>query len=268
MESSQLGYTLTGEPAYLASYNEGLTHVDRDFGRLRENVGGSRDLETAADRLIQAKNAWLAHANGTVSLRQKGKTPDTDWNKLGRTLRDDLNQRLAAIVQDQIKVRDSRMRAVTRVKHIFVGSCCVIAILLALSVGQLVRRQFQVLALNHRHALHTAHLRNAALARSETELEQQKEWFRVTLTSIGDGVIVTDKEGRVVFMNHEAEKLTGWPSVEALLSPLGVVFRLVHEETREKDRRLGQRGFPHEQGGRGGQAGRAPQPHGRGVADR
>lgn len=234
MESSQLGYTLTGEAPYLASYNEGLTHVDGDFDRMRSLVSDSRDLRTAADQLIQSKDAWLAHAKATVSLRQKGKTPDETWNGLGRTLRDDLNQRLASMVQQQIAVRDARLRDVTRMKHVFVLSCCSIAILLALTVGQLVRRQFHRLALNYRHALHTVQQRHTALLRSEIDLEQQKEWFRVTLTSIGDGVIVTDKDGRIVFMNHEAEKLTGWTSVEALLSSVGVVFRVIHEQSREK----------------------------------
>ena len=63
-----------------------------------------------------------------------------------------------------------------------------------------------------------------ALERSDADLEKQKEWFRVTLTSIGDGVIVADPEGRVVFMNHEAERLTGWNTFDALLQPLGPRF--------------------------------------------
>jgi PAS domain S-box-containing protein len=54
----------------------------------------------------------------------------------------------------------------------------------------------------------------------------------VTLTSIGDGVIVTDRQGRVVLMNHESERLTGWTIVEALHQPLSAVFKIVNEKTR------------------------------------
>ena len=57
--------------------------------------------------------------------------------------------------------------------------------------------------------------------------------LRITLSSIGDAVIATDKEGRVVFMNPVAEKLTGWTQDEAVGQPLEAVFRIVNEETRQ-----------------------------------
>jgi PAS domain S-box-containing protein len=234
METSVLAYESQPETPLLAPFEEGKTHVDADFAKLRKVVSGVRDLANAADQLIQTKDTWVAHAEGTISQRAKGKVPAAEWARLGGTLRDNLNNQLSQLVQSQIALRDQRLRDVTHMKHVFVLSCCIVAIFLAIAVSQLVRRQFAVLALDYRKAMDTAHQRNQALLRSEVDLEQQKEWFRVTLTSIGDGVIVTDKDGRIVFMNHEAEKLTGRTSVEALLAPLGDVFRLVHEQTRQK----------------------------------
>jgi PAS domain S-box-containing protein len=106
-------------------------------------------------------------------------------------------------------------------------------VVLAVAAALLVRRPFMELAVDYRTALHTIEQRHAALVRSEADLEAQKEWFRVTLTSIRDGVIVTDQEKRVVFMNHESERLTGWKNVEALLKPLPSVFRIVDEKSRQ-----------------------------------
>jgi PAS domain S-box-containing protein len=131
-------------------------------------------------------------------------------------------------------LHDERLQNVDHTKHVLAWTSGVLAIILAITVSQLVRRQFVGLALEYESALKTIEQRHAALARSEADLEQQKEWFRVTLSSIGDGVIVTDREGRVVFMNHESERLTGWNSVEALLKPLAQVFHLINETTREK----------------------------------
>jgi PAS domain S-box-containing protein len=233
METSVLAYELQPAPSLLAPFEEGRSHIDDDFATLRRTVTGNHDLENAADQLIQVKDTWLAHAEGTISQRQKGKVPAAEWARLGGTLRDNLNDQLALLLQKQIIVRDQRLREVNHMKHVFVLSCCAVAILLAFAVSQLVRRQFGALALEHQNAMNTTQQRNQDLLRSEVDLERQKEWFRVTLTSIGDGVIVTDKDGRIVFMNHEAEKLTGRTSVEALLAPLGDVFRLVHEQTRE-----------------------------------
>ena len=59
------------------------------------------------------------------------------------------------------------------------------------------------------------------------------ELWKMTLASIGDGVIATDVEGRVTFLNPVAEQLTGWPLEDARGVPLTVVFNIVNETTRE-----------------------------------
>src|SRR5437016_736902 len=51
---------------------------------------------------------------------------------------------------------------------------------------------------------------HVSLEQTPEALHEQREWLRVTLASIGDGVITTDTEGRVTFMNPVAESLTGW----------------------------------------------------------
>jgi PAS domain S-box-containing protein len=68
---------------------------------------------------------------------------------------------------------------------------------------------------------------------AEEELRRQRELLAVTLASIGDAVIVTDTNGRVTFINGEAEHLTGWASGEALGQPLASVFNIINEQTRQ-----------------------------------
>jgi PAS domain S-box-containing protein len=68
--------------------------------------------------------------------------------------------------------------------------------------------------------------------RAEAEAAQQREWFRVTLGSIGDAVIATNLEARVIFMNHRAEALTGWRQEDATQRLLTDVFDIVNEQTR------------------------------------
>jgi PAS domain S-box-containing protein len=67
--------------------------------------------------------------------------------------------------------------------------------------------------------------------RSEEAAQQQREWLRVTLASIGDAVITTDIQERITFLNPVAEALSGWPSAEAIGKPLAQVFRVIHEQT-------------------------------------
>jgi len=63
-----------------------------------------------------------------------------------------------------------------------------------------------------------------AQKRFERELAAEKESLAVTLRSIGDGVITTDIQGRIVMINHAGENLTGWSSREAVGQPLKAIF--------------------------------------------
>lgn len=66
---------------------------------------------------------------------------------------------------------------------------------------------------------------------TETELATEKERLSVTLRSIGDGVITTDINGRVVFLNKVAEELCGWSSEEAYGKLSTEVFNIINEKT-------------------------------------
>jgi diguanylate cyclase (GGDEF)-like protein/PAS domain S-box-containing protein len=62
-------------------------------------------------------------------------------------------------------------------------------------------------------------------------LAQEKERAQVTLASIGDGVIRTDPEGIIDYLNPVAERLTGWTAAEACSQAVGTVFNVVDEVT-------------------------------------
>jgi diguanylate cyclase len=70
----------------------------------------------------------------------------------------------------------------------------------------------------------------------EKNLINEKDLFKVTIQSIGDGVITTDLEGKIVLQNKAAEKLTGWSSTDAKGKSLSEVFKIMHKAT----------GIPHE----------------------
>lgn len=65
-------------------------------------------------------------------------------------------------------------------------------------------------------------------------LHQTQEEYSATLYSIGDGVIVTDKKGKIRHMNPTAENLTGWSEGDAKNSSIEEVFRIIDENTGEK----------------------------------
>ncbi|MBA4358818.1 MAG: hypothetical protein C0405_13955, partial [Desulfovibrio sp.] len=68
---------------------------------------------------------------------------------------------------------------------------------------------------------------------AEEAVRQSEERLAVTLRSIGDGVITTDTQARVVMLNKVAEELTGWTQAEAQGRPIGQVFNIISELTRQ-----------------------------------
>lgn len=67
---------------------------------------------------------------------------------------------------------------------------------------------------------------------AEQAIYEEKERLRVTLQSIGDGVITTDNTGLIVSLNPIAEQLTGWTEKDASGKKAKDVFRIISEETR------------------------------------
>jgi PAS domain S-box-containing protein len=84
-------------------------------------------------------------------------------------------------------------------------------------------------------SLRAARLRTAAdqaeLRRAFEAQKAERDRFEITLASIADAVISTDPEGRVIFLNPVACRLTGWNPEEAAGRPLCEVFRLVEGDS-------------------------------------
>ena len=67
----------------------------------------------------------------------------------------------------------------------------------------------------------------------EEALFREKESAQITLQSIGDGVITSDANCNVEYVNPVAEELTGWKVDDGSGRPIDEIFRGFHEETCE-----------------------------------
>ena len=70
--------------------------------------------------------------------------------------------------------------------------------------------------------------------KSEALLKREKELLETTFFSIAEGIIVTDKSGRITLMNAIAEKYTGWTKAEACGREFHEVYNNINIETRER----------------------------------
>lgn len=105
--------------------------------------------------------------------------------------------------------------------------------LLELADGRVLERFTKIQVVEERNVGRVWSFRDITeTKRAVDELRQQREWFQVTLSSIGDAVITTDIQGKVTFLNPVAETMTGWNLDEAFGQPLDKVFTIINEETR------------------------------------
>ncbi|WP_439627070.1 PAS domain S-box protein [Gemmata sp.] len=172
--------------------------------------------------------------------------------RLGVAVHEVRGKNLAAVVADPPDEVAHYLRACSRTRSLVLGSLALLApgggvecraegTLLsprtegsgAVLMLRLVPKESAVgrfVALNQRIADlgREVHRREAA----EAAARQEAERLRVTLHSIGDGVIVTDAEGRVRLLNPVAQAMTGWALDVATGAPLPEVFHIVNEDTR------------------------------------
>ncbi|MDB6053031.1 MAG: sensor hybrid histidine kinase [Verrucomicrobiales bacterium] len=65
------------------------------------------------------------------------------------------------------------------------------------------------------------------LKKAQEYLANEKELLDVTLRSIGDGVISTDANGKIILLNTVGEELTGWKKEEAMGVHCNAVFQTI-----------------------------------------
>jgi PAS domain S-box-containing protein len=82
-----------------------------------------------------------------------------------------------------------------------------------------------------------------ALYKNQVEIKIRKTefWLAAVLRSVGDGVIVSDKKGRITFMNQAAENLTGWKKEDAFGEKLMEVLHIKDEEPGDLEKHLAEK---------------------------
>ena len=89
-----------------------------------------------------------------------------------------------------------------------------------------------LLAHSQRQAIERADLEAARRRRAEEAEKHQRQQYEITLSSIGDAVVVTDTHGRITFTNDVARRILRYPDSQLAGRPFEEVFRICNEHTR------------------------------------
>ncbi len=216
-ETGQRGFLYTGRAEYLAPYDLAIKQVDPAINRLAELTA---DNQREQKRIAQLRNLAarkLAELSKTIEVYRSG-DPDAAralvQTDRGLLTMDAIRSVISEMQQDETDLRTARTYIYARSVRVTV--ICIYAASILAAVGLILLAYFI--------------LREMALREKfSAEIKQREQWFRVTLTSIGDGVIATDEHGVVTFINPVAEQLTGTTFSQAKGKAVTEVFPIFSE---------------------------------------
>jgi PAS domain S-box-containing protein len=219
-ETGERGFLLTGQDEYLDPYIAALPHLHRDMNALKAEArdnGGQQDRVAKLAEMIQERLDLLGER--VERRRQRARDPEAlAAAAKGKEQMDVIRALVAEIKQNEqrlLREREARSRQAYSV---------------ALTTGLITDLSGLAAALAFVWLVNRSML---ARQQAAAAIREQQEWLRVTLSSIGDGVIATDTNGRIVLLNPVARALTGWSPDEADRQPLENVFHIVNEITRK-----------------------------------
>ena len=213
-ETGQRGYFLSGSEAYLFPYNTALREID---GRL-----------STLEARMQARNGSMEELqalSGLVTTRLNLLASGIELYRSGRE-----REALSVVRSGQGKVAMDAIRAMVGERVLSEQRNVMRLMALERDARQAtLRSSLSVSAL----AVFLMVLLAYVVRRDSARLRLSEERLATTLRSIGDAVIATDVQGTVTMINPVAEQLTGWPHGQAIGQPLGKIFHIVNEQTRE-----------------------------------
>lgn len=225
-ESGLRGYENTSDSRFLQPYLEASPLLQAEFDKMEALPGLDTVEKHYIDDLIEKQQIWQdAFAVPVMAtIRAGGQARDVDLNLRGKAMMDDIRQDIAKTTRNAEQRRVARIHLwrsqVRKMEWILLG--------LALCVGVFIG----LFTRNRMHAVSSAYKASLdILGRRAEEIFQSEQQLRTTLSSIGDGVITCDTEGRVQMMNPVAVELTGWSQAEAYGQPLEAIFQIVDEKT-------------------------------------
>lgn len=233
-ETGLRGYAAYSNPLFLEPYDRARSQTEAAFSALSQLVS---DQPSQLARLVTLRKLYSEWSLG-AELERRGVqgSPSAVERK---QLMDRMRAELDAFSADETHTRQSRISAFARADRTYYAAGLGAVLLGALLLGLYSRHSL-------RELLHAYRERLAEVEQRRHEAAASEAWLRTTMRSIGDAVIACDSDGRIVFMNMVAERLTGWLTGEAKGHALHEVFRIVNETSRaivespvDKVRRLG-----------------------------
>lgn len=220
-ESAVRAYASTGNKKYIKDIRLQLNAIRSNYQELRAFLNNdistiSASVFVSFDSLIKEKIAFMETAkklcdenNCTGALELIATEKGIELTTAILTVNQNTNRKL----RESLNVSKERFARLNKRNNNIAYAGIAAALLTILIIIYLLRKEIQ----------RTKYITE--------QLQVQRDYLGITLNSIAEGLIATDKESRIVFMNPVAERLTGWTNQEARNQPLETVYKVFNEET-------------------------------------
>jgi len=220
-ESAMRGYASTGNPAFKTNFQAQINSIRTHSSALKEIQNRSRssvdpELFSAFNRLIKEKSEFMQRVNSLCELNNTGEAMALIATEKGIILTDSIlkvHQSINALLLDSL----GQSKKIFNLAHNTSNSIAFWGIAVSIIFIILL---FYLLQKEIKKATHIG-----------DTLQLQKEHLGVTLKSISEGLITTGKDGKIIYMNPSAEKLTGWKNTDVKNKLLQSVYNVKNEET-------------------------------------
>jgi PAS domain S-box-containing protein len=242
-EAGQRGYVLTGDEAFLEPYTtvrDGIAGSLIALQKLSKNRENGKHLDALAPML----DAKMTELEQVIALRRNNDTSAAMalvGSGLGKRLMDSIRNEMRSFIDTEeavLALREAEFQSNMQRMFVVLVVAALFSVLLAVAFAYLIYRGAQQRLKNqvHQETLHLLDIQertNRQLQSVNVSLHASEEKLAVTLNSIGDAVMTTDAEARVMLLNPLAEKLTGWTLAAATGHPVEEILRIVNKDSRQ-----------------------------------
>ena len=218
-ETGQRGFLYTGDPKYLTPYSEAASQVQPHIDTLARLTADNPHQKARVDALREQAQKKIDEMARTIALYKAGRPDEAKQLVLsdaGLSYMDNIRLLVVQMQREEISLDSDRTALYQASIQRTIRSIYLTSLLAAVGLILLTYYILRQIEMRESHA---------------ADLRSREEWFRITLTSIGDAVIATDPDGIVTFLNPVAEKLTGIKLAQAKGRSIERVFPIFNEQT-------------------------------------
>ena len=212
----------------LQPYEFAMEPLVQDLDKLRDQLAGLNVDLGPVDEVIDLHSEWSDKAASPIIRASRGRYAIND-PRVDALDRADMDKMLAIEAGILATLQEQRTGLADRWQHRIVRTL-EIAIVVTL-FGALILGLF---ASSRIHRVSDAYQNTVEALRSTAQATYASEQrLRATLTSIGEGVVLCDEDGRIELLNTAAQRLSGWTQSGAAHRRMEAVFPLIDELTSE-----------------------------------